>query len=406
MRITIPKTKNELFFWGFYLFSFGSVTVSIPGVHIAISRSIQLIGICLVAILFSRKAIYSELNIYARIILCLFLVWQIGIIIRDDQFTLWNFQRYFFTPGYLLYLAPILVYKLSSFYYIKLFFNLIIAFCKTSILCIILFFPFMLSGDGNGVNLFEMVNGFCAAGTIWGLLMREYLTECQKKWVYITSFLIIILALILARRSILLTYIVSILVFALYKFKYSLKSTNRRILYLFSSGVVFFIIYLFLNTYGNILFSKLFDRIADDTRSRVELKFLGDIQPGASDFLLGRGISGSYYCPFVEENGLDYREHIESGYLELVLKGGGILVLLFAFLTIPSMFLGLFRSNNNFCKLAAIYCFLFLGFLYGMGSYFTFSIRYILFLFCVFICYKRQFRLLSNDELYRMITCN
>lgn len=188
----------------------------------------------------------------------------------------------------------------------------------------------------------------------------------------------------------------------LYKFSYELQSVKKRILYFFSLSSLLIIIYLFMSFYGSILFDTLFERMLEDTRSIVELNFLDDIRPGSFDFIWGRGISGTYYCPFVEFNGDDYREHIESGYLELILKGGFVLVILYFFFTLPAIFLGLFRSKNNLCKLSSIYCVLFSGFLYGVGSYYTFGIRYILFLFSVFICYKKNLRSLTNNDIVEM----
>jgi hypothetical protein len=182
-----------------------------------------------------------------------------------------------------------------------------------------------------------------------------------------------------------------------------MESVKKKIAYLFFILAVFYAGYLVLFTYGDMLFGKLSERMFDDTRSIADLSFLDDIQTGSTDFYIGKGISGTYYSPHIESNGTLYREHIESGYLELILKGGVILVILYALFVIPAIFLGLFRSKNNMSKLFAIYCILFSGILYGVGSYFTFGMRYILLLFCVFNCYNREMRKLTNSEIQKIL---
>lgn len=376
--------------------------MSIPVIPISISRLIQLLGIMFVILLFSVKRNYKSIGLYARSVFLLFAIYQIAIIFRDSQFSLWGIQRHIFTPGYLLYVAPILIYKFSDILYFNHILCLVTLLCKTFVLGIILLLPYVLSQSIIGVNLYETFHAVLGIGALWGILMQEYLTKQQKRWVFGAASITILLALILGRRSILLMYAITLLFYIMYKLKYQLKSVRKRIFFLLSLGCILIIIYLFLSFYGSILFNTLFDRMLDDTRSIVELSFLNDIQPGSSDFIWGRGISGTYYCPFVEVNGDDYREHIESGYFELILKGGVVLIVFYFFFSLPAIFLGLFRSKNNICKLSSIYCILFSGFLYGVGSYYTFGIRYILFLFSIFICYNRSFRMQTNNEIVQM----
>ena len=402
MNIEIPKNKIQLFFLGFYILAIGSSLMSVPNIPIVINRIIQLLGILFISILFSVEAYYGNMGLYARSIFLLFVTYQLVIIFRDNQLSLWGIQRHIFTPGYLLYVAPILIYKLSDLLFINQIIRLVTLLCKTFVFGIILFLPYALSRSGTGINLYETFHGILGVGAIWGILMQEYLTKVQKRWIFIAVSITILLALIQGRRSILLMYVIAMLFHVLYKFSYELQSVKKRILYFFSLSSLLIIIYLFMSFYGSILFDTLFERMLEDTRSIVELNFLDDIRPGSFDFIWGRGISGTYYCPFVEFNGDDYREHIESGYLELILKGGFVLVILYFFFTLPAIFLGLFRSKNNLCKLSSIYCVLFSGFLYGVGSYYTFGIRYILFLFSVFICYKKNLRSLTNNDIVEM----
>ena len=235
------------------------------------------------------------------------------------------------------------------------------------------------------------------------LRIQNYLNKEGKRWLFVASILALIIALILGRRSIIITYLVTIVFYQLYRYKYVLVSFKHKLKVVLVWLFIGVSLFLFLKFLGPVLFGRLFDRMMDDTRSVVELSFFADIIPGSYEFWVGRGISGTYYAPGIEENGTDYREHIESGYLELILKGGGTFVLLYLLLTIPAVILGLFYSKNNFCRLAAIYCIIYSGFLYGIGSYFSFGIRYLLLIYCVLICYKKTYRGMSDYEISNII---
>ena len=143
MNIEIPKNKIQLFFLGFYILAIGSSLMSVPNIPIVINRFIQLLGILFISILFSVKAYYGNMGLYARSIFLLFVTYQLVIIFRDNQLSLWGIQRHIFTPGYLLYVAPILIYKLSDLLFINQIIRLVTLLCKTFVFGIILFLPYL-----------------------------------------------------------------------------------------------------------------------------------------------------------------------------------------------------------------------------------------------------------------------
>ena len=399
----MPRCKIKLFLVGFYIFTIGVCFMSIPGIPIFMNRFIQLIGINLILLVFIKRMSYRGINGYLGLIFCLFILWQIIIIARDDKFSLWNFQRYLFTPGYLLYLAPIMIYKIADLSNFKYILFLVLCLYKTFVFFIVLLFPFIIMGGNCGLNCYESLNASLATATLFGILIQKYLNKEGKRWLFVASILALIIALILGRRSIIITYLVTIVFYQLYRYKYVLVSFKHKLKVVLVWLFIGVSLFLFLKFLGPVLFGRLFDRMMDDTRCVVELSFFADIIPGSYEFWVGRGISGTYYAPGIEENGTDYREHIESGYLELILKGGGTFVLLYLLLTIPAVILGLFYSKNNFCRLAAIYCIIYSGFLYGIGSYFSFGIRYLLLIYCVLICYKKTYRGMSDYEISNII---
>jgi len=84
------------------------------------------------------------------------------------------------------------------------------------------------------------------------------------------------------------------------------------------------------------------------------------------NLILGKGMNGTYYYPFEGETEVDgvifgeveYRNVIENGYLQLMLSGGVMHVVLFLLLCIPAIYKGIFRSSNQFSKACAIFIFL------------------------------------------------
>jgi hypothetical protein len=74
------------------------------------------------------------------------------------------------------------------------------------------------------------------------------------------------------------------------------------------------------------------------------------------DWVIGRGMLGQYYCPGVDEatfqnSYTDYRNMIETDYLNIILKGGLISLGLVLLITIPAAIKGIFYSKTYFQKL-------------------------------------------------------
>lgn len=400
MKFSLKNSGIAFFFYGFTLYSIGTSLISIPFFPIYLCRLTQLIGLCLMLLVFREKIKFKDLDIYAQAILLLFIFWQFIICIRDDEFSLWNFQKYFFTQGYFLYLFPVFLLCINNIRYFGNIIDIVVLFCKLYVFFILFLFPlFIYKGTEEvSINLFETLNSIFASSTIFGILYINFIPYKQRKWLFIASAISIILALILARRSIVVIYAMTIIAYIAYKYKYKIVSFKSKLLYIISIVFSVSTIYLFLNLYGSFVFDKFSERMLDDTRSVVDISFIDDLFLENNDYIIGRGISGKYYSPSVESNGDNYREHIESGYYELILKGGIVFVIIYILLLFPAIFLGLFKSKNDFCRLAGLYILLFSGFLYGVGSFFSLGIRYMIVLFCLFCCYTKKYRMMSNND--------
>jgi O-antigen ligase len=121
--------------------------------------------------------------------------------------------------------------------------------------------------------------------------------------------------------------------------------------------------------------------------------------------IIGKGMNGEYYFPMQEqvmedvtETAVVYRRIIENGYLQLLLTGGIVHIVLFVLILLPASLLGMFQSSNQFTKAcgAAIFLWILDMLIYGLPRL---SLHYILVWICVGICYKQTMRSMTNSEI-------
>ncbi len=147
-------------------------------------------------------------------------------------------------------------------------------------------------------------------------------------------------------------------------------------------------------------FSFLRERGEEDTRSGVEVWMYADMS--SADWIIGKGIKGKYYCPIVENvndaEGAGYRDNIETGYLQIILKGGIISLGLLLLMFIPAVYKGLFKSKNVLSKAAAMWVLLWIVYLYPSGGI-VFTMNYILVWIAVGLCYSERIRNMSDNTI-------
>ena len=145
------------------------------------------------------------------------------------------------------------------------------------------------------------------------------------------------------------------------------------------------------------MFSFLIERGEEDTRSGVEVWMFADMS--STDWIIGKGIKGKYYCPIVENvndaEGAGYRDNIETGYLQIILKGGIVSLALLLLMFVPAVYKGLFKSKNVLSKAAAMWVLLWIVYLYPSGGI-VFTMNYIMVWIAVGICYSEKIRSLSD----------
>lgn len=339
---------------------------------------------------------------YFKYIFYLFILYEIIIVIRGWSFSSVDLTTYlrediifwpFLIPFFVFFdkRFSTLIFLLKCFFYSGLFF-----------IFLILAFPSLLLYR---ISAETIINAF-VPGCGFLLLNATYLNNRKIN----ISFLIVSIATLstiyLARRSCFSV----LLEFIILSYIFNIKSKSPALLltllpYLLGIGVF---ITLNFSSFTKTLMQRMDERILEDTRSGLYPDFLKEM----SDFMyFGKGLNGKYYHPmeYVEfedeqESGVvfyaeTYRNNAENGYLQLILSGGVIHIILFVLVLLPAAFNGIFKSSNQFSKACGVVILFQLinMFVVSMPSL---SILYILVWISVGICYKKSIRDKNDEEIW------
>jgi hypothetical protein len=346
---------------------------------------------------------------YLRIIISLLLIWEIYIVFHGFIFQYPYLKEHLFadnrTTPYLLPLAAFVSVNDS------LFLQKIFKYSHKLGIIFLITFPFLFAYLLSDQSLSEQYVWILAMGSGFILLTSFYHPKKKNIIALIVMVLALLLITIMARRSIMLTC-ACFLLFSFLIIPVINKNTPiiKKAIFIFSFIFVVMVGYsLFVsNQYG--IFYKITKRATVD--SREDVFFFYSMDMSNTDLLIGKGLNGTYYCPGIDRawnNGedvrhrdLDYRVHIECGYLQLLLNGGIIYLAIYLLILIPAIIKGMFFSRNLFSKSCAI---LILMHLIDMAPFGlpSFSWRGFLVWFCVAICYSKEMRLKDEDAMKQFL---
>ena len=376
------------------IYSLGFLSYISDHVITQLSLLIMIFGLVGIGFSFIKLVKLNISNSYLRIIFILFMLWQMYIIIRGIQgFNFAMLLNLLFAPYYFLhYLVPLIILIPANIFFAKKTFNL---FAALSILLFVVFL--LLTNDMLHKNLNFSEQAIWTLGTGGGFLLLTwgYHTKKRRVIALLTVFLSLFISTIMARRNIMLTFsnffIFSLLIILLSKS----QSIKNKVYILTTVLFITAITYTIFFSYQDKLFSKISTHIGENTREIIFNAFNKDMS--TKDWVIGKGFLGEYYCPGAEE-GRDTRFLIESGYLQTILKGGIISLVLFLLIALPAAYLGIVKSKNILSKASGTIVILWLidMFPWGMPAI---NIRYILVWTCIGICYSTAIRNLSEAEI-------
>ena len=319
-----------------------------------------------------------------------------------------SFSYYFASNTFFPYLLPLLIMCFPRDYRIdlKYYWRIQWIFC----IIFIILFPFAIRKvmaygaivqsmgmDGSNVGEYyqEMISAHAFAVLATCTIMiyfKDYLRH--KKWyLYIIATVCLLFLMAYSGRrgntAIYILYFAFIFIVNFYSNKITLRS-----LILWCSIILG--LYYVVSGSLDSTFSILRDRAYIDSRSKVEDAFFADFN-SIQDWLFGRGWMGAYFDRDFGKN----RELVETGYLNLLLHGGLLLLVPYVVILFNSFRLGLFKSKNVLCKGFAVMCVMQLISLYPYGLP-TFSVLHYTIWIGVFVCNSQYYRNLTDQEIFKL----
>lgn len=222
----------------------------------------------------------------------------------------------------------------------------------------------------------------------------------QKRWkliVVITAVLALGAPMMMGRRSasaIFLGYLIIPFIFYLF-------GRRKRLLF-FGIMIIIFISMISIRGVENLVenyFPVLTDRLDQDTRSGTEADFYKDMD-GVADWTFGRGMHGTYRSPAVADTDRLNRYVIETGYLNIILHGGLLMLIPYVLLLLFASYKGFFHSNNMYVKGCAAYVLYHLIILYPDGTP-KFTLEYLILFAMIRICLSMDWRDKSGVHIVR-----
>lgn len=273
--------------------------------------------------------------------------------------TIGAINYHLFQPTYLIcYLVPFVTMIPIRYFNMRLLTNYSVLFCVITVVSSLFFWNDIysnsinqiLSGDMNKTitaNVLSFYNAFAFVA-----LFFKYIP--QKKWRYnIVGCVVCVLLMVMGARrgGVALTG----LMFSGALYFYTLgKDNGSRFLRQLVIVLVVLCVGYFVVT--SAISSFLMERGLEDSRTYVEEAMAS--QMNDIEWIFGKGLNGRYYCPLYGDQD-DYlngwRFSMETGFYNLVLKGGYVMAVLYCLLLIIPAYKGWFKSNNLFCKAGAFF---------------------------------------------------
>ncbi|HMU09179.1 MAG TPA: hypothetical protein PKC54_04190 [Ferruginibacter sp.] len=414
--LTVSKKQEmslSLFWYGLvvYMIFFVLAAAEAPFLTPASAQGVQAIGLLLMITGGAGLMTFKFDDGYLKNLFIINLLYSVTIIMRGAQFDKDAIKQMLFDPwfGVLPYLCSVFVLLPRNIAAYKKVFNILLIFGAAYLVFAFTFYNTLHDYDRLNLvaqGLVENLSAFLALPVGYMIISYPYHTKGKKDFFGIgkkNAFIVfmfmvtLFFAIFRARRGLIFMCATTFLCVAMV----AILSTKKKMLIIVMASIMILIGGAFIASMKeHSAFNFLMERGEEDTRSGVEVWMYADMS--SADWVIGKGIKGKYYCPIVDNvndaEGLGYRDNIETGYLQIILKGGIISLALHLLMFFPAVYKGLFKSRNVLSKAAALWIFLWIIYLYPSGGI-VFSMNYILVWVAVGICYSDKIRNLSDETI-------
>ena len=332
-------------------------------------------------------------NEYQKVLFIIYILWSTITVLRGIELDKEALKGIIFDPwfGGFLYFAPLIMLFPPKLIYIKKIFDVIVILGVFYVIYDLMFLSDLMDPDGENVLSRDIVEYFSKTLSITvAFILLTYTYHSKPKLFYALCILLltIFFALVRARRGLLIATVGPIFLLYLLYF-YNVK--KKSVVIILSALVGFIALSIFLYLLNQDAFMANFELMAkrgtEDTRSKVEDYFFYDME--GLDWVIGRGMSGKYYSPTIGVG--NYRSTIETDYLNIILKGGSISLVLLLLIIVPAAVLGIFYSKNTLSKAGGLWIIFWIINLYP-STIQVFTLNYLIVWVSVGLCYSRTFR--------------
>lgn len=333
-----------------------------------------------------------KVKLKSTLIYFAYLIFCFVLLLRNFKLDYGYLRELVISPyTFLPYLFPFLIQKYRDNFLGSL---IKIIFINNLVYCILTFYFFASGGSLMAVGFVEDSIKYFAMPNFLLMFIFSKLTDKRKfvtLLVFLTSFIISILA---ARRSLVWTHSWVLIIFVFINYFSSRFNLLKKIRFVILTVILAFSLFWSYDLYSERILGRLFERIDDDTRSAVESDFLNDM--GLENWIYGKGFGGTYKLIetdfLFDENDrkLTERNIIESGYENILLHGGGIMLFIFIIIYGFAVYRGLFKSQNFYSKAFAAFIILHVIESYPAGVL-TFNTRFFILWCCIATCWDPTF---------------
>jgi hypothetical protein len=400
------ENSLNIFWLGFTLYTLSyTLTVTLIYFNIVYLQALMFAGLACIIYGAANLIKFKIRNSYLKTVYFMYLAWLVGIMARGFQFDFFSIKESLVNPGYglFIYLTPLfLLFPVNFAFYRKLF---LVIFIQSLFYFVysLAFVKHVLDPDRTSVLSQGIVENFSLLSFPSGFVLLTYLyhPKMRKIIAFGTMMATLLFAVYRARRGMILMSVTSLL-FTLVIY---LVVTKRTAMVGFIILVMLLIGYMYYSSLYNQsnfgIFNFLVERADEDTRTGVEDAMKEDMT--TMEWWIGKGINGEYYCPNIDSlDSTGYRSVVETGFLQIMLKGGIISLVLLLLILVPALVRGIAKSKNILCKAAGIWILMWILFLYPtVGN--CFVLTHMLVWLCAGICYSPQILNMTDAEVFEAL---
>ena len=351
--LTVNQERSTFFFWsGFILYAlFYTLTIE-QELNFAFLQLFQAMGIGLM--LFGALPLlnFNLDSLYLDALFKIYCFWLLIVILRGISADYELNKRLLFDAWYgvFVFLTPLAMLFPRNLQFYRRVFSVV---AITGIICLILYLVFIRQlllpdfRDVGSQGVIETISKTLGIPAGFILITYMYQSKSRKILAWIILACTLYFAIIRARRGLIFMSIAPLFI-AYALFLYNAKVKGLMI-------VLSLVVGLIAISYGitayqqSDIFLNLKLRGFEDTRSGVETMFYRDMT--GLQWLFGKGMAGQYYCPGIDSGeSSGYRFVIETDFLNIILKGGIVSLLLFLLISIRGHYQGIFLFQKQLIK--------------------------------------------------------